>query len=520
MEEVTLVRRKDLVKARDCLMLSMISKLIGPEISNLTNKKFVKIFQATGERGALAYNVLETLLPYYIPGATLVKTKSYSIIELPRVVADVCGIINLNVRRLITQEDEELREATIDFLECMCQRDFRGENELDQTLSSGSSLLHYHRGVVRDVATSSFGPVRGRFISPVCNAAILGGTHNRMYSRRYGPPVTRSSRSITMRFLDLGTRGLSSEVSWTYIFELIKELKDFALKLRKSLEILNPNRRDSKLYRYMTRPDVSRQILNEVVASVINHMSDTISVGVSADTLRDPSSGAISGNSGVEYSRILSMYSTALTSAISPPEMALFKDSGVDINSIISPSRIITALDTYAKHSTGSTQQSSSDTRSAAEIALEKATEAFIASLPSTVRSFFGYDINSNLVVQLGASTHSAAVLDMHGMESVTEDITALVEGENPTEVEDPAGGEDPPGVGELPEGEAPEEGEAPTDGEAPAEGEEPPEGEVNSEAVTNVNIEELPPGVPLERVEADDSLLQLIEQMRREGAI
>ena len=227
MSDVDLATRSEIVKARDCLMLAMISKLIGPDLAALCNPKFTKIFQATGERGALAYDVLETILKYYIPGAVLVKTKSYSFIELPAAISDVVDIVSLNALRLIRQEDDlELRNATIDLIECLLSVELRDSGGVERILTEQQVGLHSFMHPAQLFRSATMGRVSGRLLSPIQSARFTGLIQGRRTARNMNSPLDRSNRRYTMHFLDLGVRGLSSEISWTYVFDMIKELRD------------------------------------------------------------------------------------------------------------------------------------------------------------------------------------------------------------------------------------------------------------------------------------------------------
>ena len=260
------------------------------------------------------------------------------------------------------------------------------------------------------------------------------------------------------------------------------------MKLGKALVVLNTANKDSRLCRYLARPEVSSSILQEALQAIIESLSSSIRKGV-APVTDGVDTGLVPALEGIDYSTLLAEYEAAITTKLAPIELVLFKRMGIDLHSVISPSRILEALSSLGDDPStlalagGTSRLGVATDLEAIAPAIAKATAAFIANLPDTVRLLFGYDAPSNLVVQTGTHTHPAAT----GRPPSAETIAAI-----------------------LPE----------TNEEVAIVVEDEATPEPSTEAVNQVNIEELPPGVPTPSIPVTEDLLELIAQMRREGAI
>ena len=367
------INAHEIVKAKDALLLGIIAKMVTPALADLVETKYVKLFKETGERGGLIFNLLETILGYYVPGATMRKGRAYTSICLPPVVKDAAHTAALMLDAVSENaETEDLYNASKDLLGLLTRQTYTLNREqhkarrhalMGQPIEGAHVRLDdnpivRHPGVDEIVLVDNNRSPRtqrrnlrdGYFIGGIQGNSLLDPS--RAFSSGFTedprlPNYYRGSRDdhpcLWAAFLDSGIRGFASEVAWVYVVDILTEFIKYSRTLHRTLAILSPANPESPMSKFIKTDKAKATLLRNIMARLQRSIIGRWETGkgyaahtVGGPRYRLPYSGDQSAGS-LRVTELATVTEVTLSGmGVTPRLLKLLEEGGVPISVLLS----------------------------------------------------------------------------------------------------------------------------------------------------------------------------------------
>ena len=382
-----IVAAGDIVKARDSLLLGIIAQTVTPEIANLVDKKFVRIFKETGERAPLIMDLLDKVIGYYVPGATIQRGRSMLSICLPPVVAETARTAAIMLDATADSPDtEDLYNKSKELLGLLLRLNYRPTREehkgwREDSITSlvngvipgvnhGAQGINYPASRAISVpnmnadATADRGNVTsrllhtGHFISAVAGDPVLQGPSTFYRGFRVTSEVYNGTRSefqdtdhpcLWAPLLDLGTRGLASEVAWIYVLDILKEIVEYSRTINATMKVLNIANPESEMSKFLRTSTAKAYLVQGMMVRVqlamVKAWSNNNGYGAHRDHLRGGARYVDSYTSpagSVSVTALPRLAFQALNRAgLSGRVLRILEENGVPLTKLLSPENLL-----------------------------------------------------------------------------------------------------------------------------------------------------------------------------------
>ena len=382
-----IVAAGDIVKARDSLLLGIIAQTVTPEIANLVDKKFVRIFKETGERAPLIMDLLDKVIGYYVPGATIQRGRSMLSICLPPVVAETARTAAIMLDATADSPDtEDLYNKSKELLGLLLRLDYgptREEhkgwredsitslvNGVTPVANHGAQVISYPASraisvpIMNADATADRGNVisrllhAGHFISAVAGDPVLHGPNTFYRGFRVTSEAYNGTRSefqdtdhpcLWAPLLDLGTRGLASEVAWIYVLDILKEIVEYSRTINATMKVLNIANPESEMSKFLRTSTAKAYLVQGMMVRVQLAMgkawSNNNGYGSHRDHLRGGARYVDSYTSpagSVSVAALPRLAFQALNRAgLSSRLLRILEENGVPLTKLLSPENLL-----------------------------------------------------------------------------------------------------------------------------------------------------------------------------------
>lgn len=382
-----IVAAGDIVKARDSLLLGIIAQTVTPEIANLVDKKFVRIFKETGERAPLIMDLLGKVIGYYVPGATIQSGRSMLSICLPPVVAETARTAAIMLDATADSPDtEDLYNKSKELLGLLLRLNYRPtreehkgrrEDSITSLVNGGTPVVNQGAQVIsypasraisipnmnadatadRGNVTSRLLPV-GHFISAVAGDPVLQGPNTFYRGFRVTSEVYNGTRSefqdtdhpcLWAPLLDLGTRGLASEVAWIYVLDILKEIVEYSRTINATMKVLNIANPESEMSKFLRTSTAKAYLVQGMMVRVqlamVKAWSNNNGYGSHRDHLRGGARYVDSYTSpagSVSVTALPRLAFQALNRAgLSSRLLRILEENGVPLTKLLSPENLL-----------------------------------------------------------------------------------------------------------------------------------------------------------------------------------
>ena len=382
-----IVAAGDIVKARDSLLLGIIAQTVTPEIANLVDKKFVRIFKETGERAPLIMDLLDKVIGYYVPGATIQRGRSMLSICLPPVVAETARTAAIMLDATADSPDtEDLYNKSKELLGLLLRLNYRPTREehkgfregsitslvngVTPVINNGAQVISYPAS--RDIsvpnmnadATADRDNVTtrllhaGHFISAVAGDPVLQGLNTFYRGFSVTSEVYNGTRSefqdtdhpcLWAPLLDLGTRGLASEVAWIYVLDILKEIVEYSRTINATMKVLNIANPESEMSKFLRTSTAKAYLVQGMMVRVqlamVKAWSNNNGYGAHRDHLRGGARYVDSYTSpagSVSVTALPRLAFQALNRAgLSSRLLRILEENGVPLTKLLSPENLL-----------------------------------------------------------------------------------------------------------------------------------------------------------------------------------
>ena len=382
-----IVAAGDIVKARDSLLLGIIAQTVTPEIANLVDKKFVRIFKETGERAPLIMDLLDKVIGYYVPGATIQRGRSMLSICLPPVVAETARTAAIMLDATADSPDtEDLYNKSKELLGLLLRLNYRPTREehkgfreglitslvngVTPVLNHGAQVINYPASRAISVPTMNADATAdrdnvtsrllhaGHFISAVAGDPVLQGLHTFYRGFSVTSEVYNGTRSefqdtdhpcLWAPLLDLGTRGLASEVAWIYVLDILKEIVEYSRTINATMKVLNIANPESEMSKFLRTSTAKAYLVQGMMVRVqlamVKAWSNNNGYGAHRDHLRGGARYVDSYKSpagSVSVTALPRLAFQALNRAgLSSRLLRILEENGVPLTKLLSPENLL-----------------------------------------------------------------------------------------------------------------------------------------------------------------------------------
>lgn len=381
-----IVAAGDIVKARDSLLLGIIAQTVTPEIANLVDKKFIRIFKETGERAPLIMDLLDKVIGYYVPGATIQRGRSMLSICLPPVVAETARTAAIMLDATADSPDtEDLYNKSKELIGLLLRLNYRPTREEHKgwredsitslvngvpVVNHGAQVINYPASRAISVpnmnadATADRGNVTsrllhaGHFISAVAGDPVLQGPNTFYRGFRVTSEVYNGTRSefqdtdhpcLWAPLLDLGTRGLASEVAWIYVLDILKEIVEYSRTINATMKVLNIANPESEMSKFLRTSTAKAYLVQGMMVRVQLAMakawSNNNGYGAHRDHLRGGARYVDSYTSPAGSVSIIALPRLAFQAlnraGLSGRVLHILEENGVPLTKLLSPENLL-----------------------------------------------------------------------------------------------------------------------------------------------------------------------------------